>query len=76
MRMVALSESDPERCTLQRALREKRGCTEAQIEQLSVSDLHDRVELAMALEEEFGIQIADEEFLMTNPGDDADEPKS
>ena len=74
--MVALSESDPERWSLQRVLREKRGWTEAQIEQLSVSDLHDRVELAMALEEEFGIQIADEEFLMTNPGDDADEPKS
>jgi len=30
----------------------------------------------MALEEEFGIQIADEEFLMTDTGDSEDEPQS
>jgi len=76
MRIVALSDSDPERWTLRRALREKRGWTEAQIEQLPESDPLDRVELAMALEEEFGIQIADEEFLMTDTGDSEDEPQS
>jgi acyl carrier protein len=75
--MQTVSDSDPQRWTLRSALREKRGWADAQIQQtLKESDPADRVELAMALEEEFGIQIEDDEFLINDPSDSKDKQES
>jgi hypothetical protein len=71
------SGEEPERWSLTRALREKAGWTEAQLAELEAfADQDDRVELLMRVEEEFGIEIDDEELRPPSDGGHADGPPS
>jgi hypothetical protein len=60
---VSLND-EPEKWPFRRALKEKAGYTDDQIAELEhTAEGLDLVELAMEVEEKFGIEIADEEFL-------------
>jgi acyl carrier protein len=64
MRTLNASNDEPEKWPLEKALAEKLGYTGAQIEELRRSMDHlDFVEFVMGFEEEFGIEIVDEDFL-------------
>ena len=56
-------QDEPRRWRLDAALRENADLTSAQIEEIKAAgDALDLVELAMGLEEKFGIEIEDEDF--------------
>jgi hypothetical protein len=63
MKVAASFEDGRERWSLRDALRHKAGWNRSQIDEaLSSADLLDRIEMAMELEAEFGIEILDEEL--------------
>jgi acyl carrier protein len=68
MKIATLWEEDgPERWTLRNALKYKANRTDSQIEELLMSaDLSDRLEIAMELELEFGIEVLEEELRNTS----------
>ena len=72
MRTQVLWNHEPEKWPLLKALKELRGYSDAEIAELRRSLDHlDFVELVMGVEEEFGIEVKDEEFLSGEPDDPA-----
>jgi len=66
---------EPEKWPFVKAMRELRGYSDSEIAELRRSmDHHDFVELVMDLEEEFGIEVKDEEFLTSEPDDPPNDP--
>jgi hypothetical protein len=76
MPVMASADENPKPWRLRDALRVKRGLSDAQIDELFATTEHlDLVELALSLEEAYGIEIADEDLLNAKcPQDSEDWP--
>jgi hypothetical protein len=71
MTRTAAGEDGPRRWKLREALKEKAGFSDEKIAELFTSARQlEIVELAMRVEEEFGIEIEDEDFLSSCSGED------
>jgi hypothetical protein len=71
MTRTAAGEDSPRRWKLRGALKEKAGFSDEKIAELFTSARQlEIVELAMRVEEKFGIEIEDEDFLSSCSGED------
>jgi hypothetical protein len=75
MKVAASTEDNNQPWRLRDALRVKAGLRDEEIEKLFAETEHlDLVELGMALEEEWGIEICAEDLLQEGPGQNPEDP--